>query len=125
MKIKSVFLYFFIISATLTINSQSIAKPTLDAEEKNKVLDNIVKDLQSADSLLVKAFDNENYQEAARQQCRILNIYEELIDFTQNNPQLERSEKYGAAAEAMLARQYAQMQVNKVTKEMLCAYSLS
>jgi hypothetical protein len=125
MKIKSFFLYFVIISATLTINSQSIAKPTLDAEEKNKVLDNIVKDLQSAHSLLKKAFDDENYQEAARQQCRILNIYEEIIDFTQNNPQLEKSEKYGAAAEGMLAVQYATMQENKVTKEMVCEYYLN
>ena len=127
MKLRTALLSILIISASFIANTQSVAKPILEDEDRNKeldhVLDNLLKDLKDTEIRLRKAMEDKKDRESARQQCRKLNIFEELIAFTKKNQQLDRSEKYGAAAEYMLEKEYTQMRKESVTKEMLCDFS--
>ena len=69
---------------------------------------------------------NANYRkEFSRQQCKKLNILEDLIKVTEANKDLESSLDTKATAEKLLKTEQEQMSKGKVTKEDVCEHGLS
>lgn len=90
------------------------------AQELDTILDDLLNQLKNTHEQFNLALEKEDYQKAAKLQCKKFDIYKKIIDFTHENNTLDRSEKYGAAAEVLLKRETINLENSKMTKYLTC-----
>jgi hypothetical protein len=130
MKIKTALLSLisvFGISISHADYEQAADSPAIETRQKqfNWTVYSLLNDFNSAKDLAVEALNANYSKEFSRQQCKKLNILEDLIKVTEANKDLSNSLNTKATAEKLLKTEQEQMSKGRVTKEDVCDYGLS
>ncbi|EXB83027.1 MULTISPECIES: hypothetical protein [Acinetobacter] len=130
MKIKTALLSLisvFGISISHADYEQAADSPAIETRQKqfNWTVYSLLNDFNSAKDLAVEALNANYSKEFSRQQCKKLNILEDLIKVTEANKDLESSLDTKATAEELLKTEQDLMSKGKVTKEDVCEHGIS
>lgn len=115
------------ISISYAEYKQVVDSTAIEVRQKqfNWTVYSLLNDFNSAKDLAIEALNANYSKEFSRQQCKKLNILEDLIKVTVANKDLESSLDTKATAEKLLKTEQDLMSKGKVTKEDVCEHGIS
>ncbi len=130
MKLRTTLIALIAVSSVSICHSdyeQAVDSPAIEVRQKqfNWTVYSLLNDFNSAKDLAMEALNANYRKEFSRQQCKKLNILEDLIKVTEANKDLESSLDTKATAEELLKTEQDLMSKGKVTKEDVCEHGIS
>lgn len=113
MKISLLFLF---------IISTATHAEKLTQRQYNETIFNMMNELKETQTQKEKALGSDDKKEFSKQQCKLLNILEDIVNVSSDNKNLENGYSFKVTGEERLRYETALMKKGNVDKEMVCNY---